>query len=238
MIEYSICMTGIDDKTINSECGRLHNRVRELGGIFSTLALDDNLFFLIASNKNEDAIREEIICTIFASIKSLKAKFVCERLRYKTRNKLRFSALINALVNFDSQSDYKVVRYKFVFGKEINIYSFYMFKLYDLREKWSQLVDVTNQNSAFLGVDESYIDIIRFLVDGIKIGEEIRAVLEDKKVSIFDKEDNLLTEYNFDIDRFFGEMISHNPSRLSIKGFGNDINKFLVLIFEDRVQIY
>ncbi len=237
MLEFTLVMTGVDDITLEQERSLLHNKVRDKGGIFSTLVMDKDIYFLIASNKNEDLILEDITQTIINSIKSFKTSFVKEHINFKTKNKMKLSALVKALVNFDMGSDAKVIRYKLLLKNELNLYSFYRFRLKDLVDKWSQLVDITNQNVGFLGFDETYIDIIRFLVDGISVGEELKAFMQDKVVSFYNKNDELLKEYSFDMERFFDELISHNPSKLTIHGFSGDVNEFLMQLFADRVKI-
>lgn len=237
MLEFTLAMTGVDDFTLEQECSRLHNKVRDMGGIFSTLALDSEVYFLIASKENEDLILEEITRTVINGIKSFKTSFVKNHINFKTKNKMKLSALIKALVNFDSQSDEKVIRYKLQLKNELNLYSFYKFKFRDLRDKWSQLVDITNQNIGYLGFDETYIDIVRFLVDGIAVGEELKASMQDKVVSFYNKDNQLIREYSFDMERFMDELISHNPSKLTIHGFSGDVNDFLMQLFADRIKI-
>ena len=100
-----------------------------------------------------------------------------------------------------------------------------------------QLIEITNQNIGFLGFDETYIDIVRFLVDGISEGDELKATMHNRKVSIYNKNNELLQEYSFDIERFMDELISHNPSKLTIQGFSGDINDFLMQLFADRIKI-
>jgi len=237
MLEFTLAMTGIDDFTLDQECSRLHNKVRDMGGIFSTLVINNDVYFLIASKENEDLILEEITRTVINSVKSFKTSFVKNHINFKTKNRMKLSALVKALVNFDSQSDAKVIRYKLQLKNELNLYSFYQFRLGDLRDKWSQLVDITNQNIGYLGLDETYIDIVRFLVDGIAVGEELKASMQDRVVSFYNKNDELLKEYSFDMERFMDELISHNPSKLTIHGFSGDINEFLMQLFADRVKI-
>ena len=237
MIEFTISLNGVNDKTIDRECSRLHNRVRDLGGIFSTLVLNNDVFFLIAGKENEDLLYEEITRTVCNIIKSFKTEYVVEKLKFKTKNNMKACALVKALVNFDMQSDNKVIRYKLKLKNELNVYSFYKFCLGDLRDKWLQLIEITNQNIGFLGFDETYIDIVRFLVDGISEGEELKATMHNRKVSIYNKNNELLQEYSFDIERFMDELISHNPSKLTIQGFSGDINDFLMQLFADRIKI-
>lgn len=237
MLEFTLAMTGVEDFTLDQECSRLHNKVRDMGGIFSTLVLNNDVYFLIASKENEDLILEEITHTVINGIKSFKTSFVKNHINFKTKNGMKLSALIKALVNFDSHSDAKVIRYKLQLKNELNLYSFYKFRLGDLIDKWGQLVDITNQNIRYLGVEDTYIDIVRFLVDGIAVGEELKASMQDRVVSFYDKNDKLLKEYNFDIDRVMDELISHNPSKLTIQGFSGEVNDFLMQLFADRVKI-
>ena len=237
MLEFTISMSGVDNKTLDIECSRLHNSVRDLGGIFSTLVLNNDVYFLIASKTSEDLIREEIIRTVLNVIKSFKTHFVQTKLKFKSKDKLRAFALIKALVNFDISSDCKIIRYKLDLKNELNILSFYRFCLSELRDKWCQLIDITNQNIGFLGFDDTYIDIVKFLVDGITEGEEIKATMKDAKVCIYNKNNQLLKEYNFDVEVFVDELISHNPTKLTLQGFSVDINNFLMQLFAERIKI-
>lgn len=241
MFELSICIDNINKNIIDKYSHYLHNCIRNYGGVFSTLELDKSNYFLIASKVNENVIKslcEEVICSIICE--DFKADFIRKKLAYHSTESMKYEALVSAMVNFDRQTDNKLIlsNLKGEYN-EVNIYSLYKFKLSMLMDKWRQLVDITNVNSAYLGFNETYLDILKFLVDGIEIGEELSVVKEGDTYLIFDANNNVLAQDNAKggTNCLLANIIAHNPIRVTISGLGADITSFLQSVFEKRVRI-
>lgn len=241
MLELSICVDNIDKLLVDKYSHYLHNCIRNYGGVFSTLDLDNSKYFLIASKVNEAAIKgfcEEVICSLICE--DFKADFIRNNLAYHSTDVMKYEALISAMVNFDRQTDCKLILSQLKGDyEEVNIYSLYKFKLSMLNDKWQQLVDITNVNSAYLGFNETYLDILKFLVDGIEVGEELSIVKEGDTYLIFDANNNILAQDNTkeSINFVLANIIAHNPIRVTISGLDSDMTGFLQSVFEKRVRI-
>lgn len=241
MFELSICVDNIDKIIIDKYTHYLHNYIRNYGGVFSILDLDGSKYFLIAAKSNIEIIKslcEETICSLICE--GFKADYIRKNLAYHSTDIMKYEALISAMVNFDRQTDNKIILVNLKGDyEEVNIYSLYKFKLSSLIDKWQQLVDITNVNSAYLGFNETYLDILRFLVDGIEIGEELSIVKDGDTYLIFDADDNILAQDNTasSINFVLANIIAHNPIRVTISGLDSDMTGFLQSVFDKRVRI-
>jgi len=241
MLELSICVDNIDKLIVDKYSHYLHNCIRNYGGVFSILELDNSKYFLIASKVNEAVIKgfcEDVICSLICE--GFKADFIRKNLAYHSSDIMKYEALVSAMVNFDRQTDCKLILSQLKGNyAEVNIYSLYKFKLSMLIDKWRQLVDITNVNSAYLGFNETYLDILKFLVDGIEIGEELSIVKEGDTYLIFDANNNILAQDNTkeSINFVLANIIAHNPIRVTISGLDSDMTGFLQSVFEKRIRI-
>ena len=240
MFELSICVDNINDKIYEKYSHYLHNSIRNNGGIFSCLNLGGSKYFLVASKVNElkvKSICEDSICGII--LDGFKADYIKKNLSYHTLDTVKYETLISAMVNFDRNTDNRIILSALKGRrKEINIYSLFKFKLAILIDKWRQLVEIANANSVYLGFDETYLDILKFLVDGIEIGEELRVVKSGDGYTIFDANNNILTYDDLSSDSdMLASIVAHNPIRVTVSGLDENATVFLQSIFEERMRI-
>ena len=86
-----------------------------------------------------------------------------------------------ALINFDKETDFYLISKNLNLQKNLYLDSFYFFKLRSLREKWSELVTLANENSDYLVSSDAFFDLLKFLIDNLEIGEDEINVFEDEK---------------------------------------------------------
>ena len=110
-----------------------------------------------------------------------------------------------------------------------------MFKLAELKNKWEQLIKVTNQSSAFLKNDDIYLEVVKYLIDGIDMGENATIekvnntyVTTTDKSNLLCKIDNKKNLVNF--------LIKSNPKKIIIKSIDEETLFFISQIFGSRVQ--
>ena len=69
-------------------------------------------------------------------------------------------AFISALLYFDNETDSYIVSKYLEIGNKINIESFFNFRLQSLKQKWQELVDISNQNEIYLYKDDIVLNIV------------------------------------------------------------------------------
>lgn len=236
MFELALCVNELDFNYLEKRLPPFRESVCELGGIFNISRSLTNVYFLIATEGNEDKVKAIVVDFICCCIReSLKKGFLLEGLKVNCRDEIRKETLVEALVNFDRVSDDAYIKSKIKFSGEFYIYSFYMFKLGELREKWGQLIRVTNQSKAFLNNEDIYLEVVRYLIDGIDMGES--ATIEKVKDVYVTKTEksNILCKIE-DKKNLINYLIKSNPKKITIKNIDNDALSFISQIFGSRIQ--
>ncbi|MEG1751630.1 MAG: hypothetical protein RR247_01000 [Clostridia bacterium] len=157
----------------------------------------------------------EAICTFF------KAKFLNENLKIPQSNELHTIALKSALINFDRETDRFLITKSLEIEKNLNLESFFLFKLKSLREKWSELVSIANENGIELASTTTCEGLLKFLVENLEIASG--AVLIDcvnNDYKIFDENGNLI-ECTYPKDAsvdgiLVSKLITLNPSKITV----------------------
>ena len=182
----------------------LANYVASIDGVVTSNEENGHIFLLIAvKDKDKEKLKLilinaiiEIICTKF------KSDFLNKMLVLPELDKASIYAFKKALLNFDKETDKFIIRKNLVLEKNLYVESFYHFKLRALQDKWEELVSLSNENKEYLISRESFIDLLKFLVDNLDICEdEISIVKEKDGYRIFSDEceftKNLISEENF-----------------------------------------
>lgn len=151
----------------------------ENGYITAVLACDDlekgrAVFFV------SDAIAETVCA-------NYKYDFINEKLKLPIKDKVNLGAFKKALVSFDKETDKYLVGRSLELKKHLNVDSFFEFKLRGLKNKWYELVGLANDNAAYLLASDTFIDLLKFLVDNLEICyDEVNIVQESNKFVILD----------------------------------------------------
>ncbi len=175
----------------------------------------------------------EIICTSF------KMKFLDNYLIFPRQDKIGLMAFKKALLNFDKETDKYIIKKNIVLNHDLFLESFYHFKLKALREKWAELVSLSNENSDYLLSSDSFIDLLKFLVDNLDICEdEISVVKEDEGYKIYTVDEVQYQNKIFTEESIVSNVIDLSPQKINLyfKETSSAIN-LLERIFEERITI-
>lgn len=173
----------------------------------------------------------EAICTYF------KQDFLENTLKLPIKEGLYFHALKKALISFDKETDSFLISKHLDLDTNINLESFYYFKLRALRDKWAELTNIANENGYFLINNENFVDLLKFLVDNLEITHDtINVYFENNTYKIFDarNRDLPLTED----DDIVCSIIGLSPRQINFYGEINKDEKVCLLeqIYSKRVH--
>src|SRR5699024_9332215 len=84
-----------------------------------------------------------------------------------------------ALINFDKETDYFLISKALNFNEFLYLESFYQFKLIKLRDKWSELIRLANENRDYLVSSDAFFDLLKFLIDNLDICKDEIDVVEE-----------------------------------------------------------
>lgn len=202
----------------------------EAGTIFVLLAVKDEYkdkLKLVLAN----AVTE-IICTKF------KTDFLNKYLILPELDMASICAFKKALLNFDRETDKFIIKKNLSLEKNLYIESFYHFRLKSLQVKWEELVSLSNENKEYLISRESFIDLLKFLVDNLDICEDEISIVKEKggyRIYTDDNESlsNLISE-----DIMVSSVIDLSPQKINL--YFNEMTSAINLlerIFEERIIV-
>ncbi len=173
----------------------------------------------------------EIICTNF------KSDYLNKYLVLPELDQTSISAFKKALLNFDRETDKFIIKKNLILKDNLYIESFYNFRLRALQDKWEELVSLSNENKEYLISRDSFIDLLKFLVDNLDIcADEISIVKENGGYRIYtedEKAGNLISE-----ESMVSSVIDLSPQKINL--YFNEMSNAISLlerIFDERIIV-
>lgn len=169
---------------------KLENIIKNVGGVI-TSEKSNNCTYVTLACENYDKNRVKFYisdCITDAICTSYKKIYIEKRLNIVKSDELIMIALKNALVSFDRETDKFIVNKNIVLEKTLNLDSFFNFKLKCLREKWGELIRIANENCGLFVSDDTYIELLRFLIDNLDIvNSTVNIIIKKNSCLIYDE---------------------------------------------------
>lgn len=169
---------------------RLKPHIRLTDSVVASSVNTDRCFLSLAcEDECREALHGEIVeslCDVYAM--GFKYDYLKKKLKINREN-LLIKTLLNTMTVFDSNNDKRAIR-KELYGQPIiAIDGFFDFRLRAVREKWDEIINLTNENAIVFSDDKISGEFLMFLLDalpqsldGVKIcANGDRAELFDKK---------------------------------------------------------
>ena len=140
----------------------LKSKTSDLGSVVTCYEEFENFFILFGCPKeNQVQASDEIEkCIIKAICNFYKERYLSQHLHLPTHENISLTAFKKALINFDKETDFYIISKNLQLDKNLYLDAFYSFKLKALREKWSELVALANENSDYLVSNEAFFDLL------------------------------------------------------------------------------
>ena len=241
MWEFSLNLTSENKEIASSIQNSLSLSLSPINGLITSSEQGNIISILIAvENQYAEELKSvisslitEVICTKF------KADFLNNYLFLPLQDKAGLFAFKKALLNFDKQTDKYIIKKSLCLSNTLFLESFFEFRLTKLKEKWTELVALSNDNKDFLVCRESFIDLLKFLVDNLDICEdEISVIKEDDGYRIIDCANKFYTNRIISQEKVVSSVIELSPQRINLY-FDQSSNETNLLerIFEERIII-
>ncbi|MBP3619172.1 MAG: hypothetical protein J6J24_00770 [Clostridia bacterium] len=220
----------------------LKSRSAEYETVVTCYEQFDTIFVLLACPENFQArVSVEVErCIIKAICDFYKEKFLAENLRLPLHENMSLMAFKKALINFDKETDFYLITKNLELKSNLHLDSFYHFKLKGLREKWSELISLANENSDYLVSNEAFFDLLKFLIDNLEVCADEINVFEDEN-GYFIKPQNREDEAEYQSlskEGLVSSLIELSPKKINLFCCSDDnTTGFLAKIFEERVNI-
>ena len=183
MWEFSISVDSKNFEVARFVYQSLKVQTSEFDTVLTCYEEYEKIYILLACPEQEQARVSSLVerCVIKVICNFYKEKFLSENLRLPSHETMTVMAFKKALINFDKETDFYLISKNLDLQKNLYLDSFYFFKLRSLREKWSELVTLANENSDYLVSSDALFDLLKFLIDNLEIGEDEINVFEDEK---------------------------------------------------------
>ena len=248
MFEFSIVLSEKQYSCAKKIYRDIKESISVFGGVVTSFSEGDKIHVVVASEDIEKSRISFFICDAIADVITthFKKQFIDSHLHLPIHNKLNLDALKKALVAFDRETDRYIVSHNLKLNKSIYIESFYEFKLQKLRLKWFELIKLANENAGYLLCNDTFIDLLKFLIDNIEISNEtINVVKEEQRFKICDENFNEIEveerKESEDNEAFLiTSLITLSPKRIMVYCDMDENSSALTLIsqvFQDRVSI-
>ena len=185
-------------------------------------------------------VEELIIETI---CNSYKKQYLLSNLGFNGFDEITNEAFIQALIFFDRETDRYIVSKYLQLEKQINLDGFFNFKLKTLKDKWSELVGIANENQVYLYSNDTFVELIKFLIDNIEVKSDvINIIKQNEEYKILDAqfEEIAFEEKLLENDKsLISSIISLCPKNINIYCsdiLPNNVTKLICTLFEKRVK--
>ncbi len=250
MFEFQLSTS--NEKIANQIFSDLKLSTSGSGAILTQYSSGENCYVVVGCEELEkprvcffisDAI-SDAISTFF------KLEFVEQNLRIPVKNEISFKAFKKALVAFDRETDKYIVSRALKIEGELNLESFFNFRLKPLRMKWIEIIKLANDNASYLLCSDTFLDLLKFLIDNIEISRgTINVVKKDNEFKLCDESFNEILSSQVPLANLEPEsnevglvtnLIALSPRKINVYCSPFENNCALTLIsqiFENRVSI-
>ncbi len=219
----------------------LSNSIEDMQGIITSNEENGYISILVAVDKAYIEKTKILIssCIIEIICTSFKMAFLDNYLIFPRQDKIGLLAFKKALLNFDKETDKFIVKKSLELKHDFFIESFYHFRLKALQEKWAELVTLSNDNSDYLISSDSFIDLLKFLVDNLDICEdEISVVKDSDGYKIFTLNEGLYQNKVFSEEAIVSSVIDLSPQKINLYfSESSSAIDLLERLFEERITI-
>ena len=243
MWEFCISVDSSKQEILNFIMKKLEGEIKDCNGVLTCLNKGQCVDILIACNKFEknrilmliQEIISEVVCYYY------KKNFLLQNLHVNITDDISKKAFICALLYFDNETDNYIVNKYLELVKKINIESFFNFRLLSLKQKWQELVEIANQNEIYFYKDDTFLELIKFLVDNIEVKNDVVNIMPlEKSYGIFDsKFDIIEPSKNMDEEKLVTDLIALSPKSINIycsEILSSKIKTLICKLFEKRVK--
>ena len=174
---------------------QLKEYCNKYSGIVTTFESCDQISILVSCDMYEQNRLKHYIKGLICDVicEDFKLEYLSQNLNLPNLDEMSKNALMQALLNFDRETDVYIIDKVLQLEKSLDIEAFYYFKLVSLRKKWSELVQIANDNKVYLSSNETLVELLKFLVDNLDVkNDTINLVQKDGNVLFYDINFNLI----------------------------------------------
>jgi hypothetical protein len=222
MFEFTLTANAANSTLTDFAFDYLKPKVESYGGIIVKAQVGRACSVSLAvGEKMLDCVRAQILDAVAGAIvRYYKEQFLAQNIAFSCINKAHLSGLIRALVVFDRQTDYDIIKKHLVLENKLVMDSFYVFRLQELRERWNSIASVVMENIPIMLKNKTVEEITKSFVDSTEEAvDTVEIVAKNGKINLLasgkmlDIEFCLNADYQTDL---VCELIALSPKKIVI----------------------
>ena len=239
MFEFTIVCKG-NSQILNNIHSSLKPIIENLEGI--VIKHCNELSFAV-KNQHSEFLKPVLAELISENIVNFyKYQFLSQNIMLNIKNRFTYKSFLQSLVVFDAQTDSEIIKKNLVLDRKINIDSFYLFQLFDLRSRWLDIAMVVNESMPIILKDKSLAQLTQYFVSATTTRvEELHIYGKGKQIwlEIDGKECDLVFDDSVTaVENIVIEAISLNPKKIYLHGHLPNyqlLNSKLQSVFSDKI---
>jgi len=247
MWEFTLNDSSTKTSYINFLYAKLEGKVKFVGGIIirQTNGTKSSLSLAVPTKQKDYFVL--LILELVSEIITLDYKYAYleSRLGPYIKNELTKSAFLKALTIFDKQTDKDLIKKELVLEKELNINSFYNFKLYALRNRWEDICNVIEENISSIEKADAFSELLKFLIKTSDVNyDEVHLYKKHKNYVILDKQNrpiDVLEPQDSSVEiKAITTLIALCPAKIVLHKNGNNkepLYDYIFNLFDDKVKM-
>ena len=234
-------------KDISFIIEKLRPHFKAIKGIMVCEEIDgrEKLGLAVFEDKKDLALSYIFDAVSEAIIRDYKEEYFTKNLKINSANKLDVATFIKTLVMFDKASDKDIIKSHLKPSDEILIDSLYNFRLWELNNRWQDICSLVTENSGYLLMSGSFLDLMRFLI--------MTSETEMSEVHVHYGNGNIFAQsaegkevfnlkYTEDDDskiNVLSELIGLAPEKIVLYNDINDreLSSYIVSLFDGKVSV-
>jgi hypothetical protein len=198
---------------------KLKEPVKNAGGIIADTSAKSRAFLMVACDSSDSMAIELILksCLIDVCCYLYKYDYLQSRLKLTAKSVLEQATFLKALVCFDSEGDRELVSGILTLSYTFELDAFINFKLLELKRRWTDIIDLTNENIKYLNSSDTFTELLKYLINTNKTKcSEVHIIQKNDKPYVCDSKFNTLYEADRELAAFVTGKIYENESEGSV----------------------
>lgn len=247
MWEFCIAFNNKDEA--QSFKNSIYNTIKHYEGVVTILfSLNFAKVLVAIPMQNLTKIKHFLTEKIAESILiNYKKEFILSRLNFSFTQNTSMQVFLKALIVFDSDTDKEIIIQRLNFDNDLVVKSFVDFKLKFLKKKWLELVDLANDNAMYLVSEDTFNELIKFLISNLEYRCYAVNVFSKKDCyMICDTQGNIINDFLIDKNIIYDDnnlltsLIALNPEKIIVHCNSNTQEKVINKLFQyfsNRLEI-
>ena len=226
---------------------KLSTQVKFVGGIIVKQNFSGRCQLSLAVPKKQKDYFVLLLLELISEVitQNYKKEYLSERIMNITATELTKTAFIKALTVFDKQTDKDLIKKQLVLASEINIDSFYYFKLQNLRNRWQEICNLVNENISSFDSSRTIKEFLRFLIKATEVSfDEVHLYKRNQDYYLTDSKNRPITNIcgcgeNGEAGAI-EELITLSPARIVLHGnmpLKDPFYDYIFNLFDDKVYM-